>query len=187
MKPRWQPSAQPSASKMLSETNKGPASAGPAFDAMAKVTSALTGVVLVCLVTLVCSEAFLRGALNYSLGFAEEVTGYCVVFLTFFGAALALRGSAMFQVHFLLDKWPETTRRWLIRIFVVIALIICVVLVWKTKDLTLSSFSRGKFAPTVLRTPLWIPQIILPLGFVVLSVFLVEQFLLTFRKSGDES
>ena len=166
--------------------NKGPVSAGPLFDAVARVTGAATGTVLVALVSLVCLEALLRGGFNYSLGFAEEMTGYGVVFMTFFGAALALRGHAMFQVHFLLDKWPQGTRRWLVRVFVLVALVICVILAWKTKDLTLSSFSRGKFAPTVLRTPLWIPQIMLPLGFSVLAFFLVEQLLLTFRKSKED-
>ena len=164
----------------------GPVSAGPLFDGVARVTAAATGLVLVALVSLVCFEALLRGGFNYSLGYAEELTGYGVVFMTFFGAALALRGSSMFQVHFLLERWPEGTRSWLIRAFVLIALVICVILAWKTKDLSLSSFSRGKFAPTVLRTPLWIPQIMLPLGFTVLAFFLVEQLLLTFRKSGDE-
>lgn len=172
---------------MQLDSKTGPASAGPLFDLAARVTGGLTGLVLVALVTLVCLEAFLRGAMNYSLGFAEELTGYGVVFMTFFGAALSLRGGAMFQVHFLLDRWPEGTRRWLIRVFVVLAIVICAVLAWKTKDLTLSSFSRGKFAPTVLRTPLWIPQVILPLGFTVLIFFLVEQFLLTFRNSKDAS
>lgn len=167
-------------------STKGPVSAGPLFDTMARVIGAATDLVLVALVSLVCLEALLRGGFNYSLGFAEELTGYGVVFLTFFGAALALRGSAMFQVHFLLDKWPEGTRRWVVRAFVLIALVICVILAWKTKDLSLSSFARGKFAPTVLRTPLWIPQIILPLGFTVLAFFLVEKFLLTLRKSEDD-
>jgi TRAP-type C4-dicarboxylate transport system permease small subunit len=109
------------------------------------------------------------------------------VFLTFFGAALALRGRAMFQVHFLLDNWPEGTRKWLVRIFALIAIAICILLAWKTKDLTLSSFSRGKFAPTVLRTPLWIPQIVPPLGFSVLGFFLVEQFLLTFSTTRSDT
>ncbi|MFZ5963672.1 TRAP transporter small permease [Thalassococcus sp. BH17M4-6] len=171
---------------MQAQSKTGPVSAGPLFDIAARITGAATGLVLVGLVTLVCLEALLRGGFNYSLGFAEELTGYGVVFVTFFGAALSLRGHAMFQVHFLLDTWPEGTRRWLIRVFVLIALVICVILAWKTKDLTLSSFSRGKFAPTVLRTPLWIPQIMLPLGFSVLAFFLVEQLLLTFRKSGDK-
>ncbi|SDF62242.1 TRAP-type C4-dicarboxylate transport system, small permease component [Salipiger thiooxidans] len=170
---------------MQTQSRTGPASAGPIFDVAAWITAAATGLVLVALVSLVCLEALLRGGFNYSLGFAEELTGYGVVFMTFFGAALALRGHAMFQVHFLLDTWSEGTRRWLIRVFVLIALVICVILAWKTKDLTLSSFSRGKFAPTVLRTPLWIPQIMLPAGFSVLAFFLVEQLLLTFRKSEE--
>ncbi|MWB79672.1 TRAP transporter small permease subunit [Pseudooceanicola sp. 216_PA32_1] len=171
---------------MQLERTQGPASAGPFFDIAARITGAATGTMLVALVSLVCLEALLRGGFNYSLGFAEELTGYGVVFMTFFGAALSLRSESMFQVHFLLDQWPEGTRRWLVRAFVLVALLICVILAWKTKDLTLSSFSRGKFAPTVLRTPLWIPQLILPLGFSVLALFLVEQMLLTFRKSGDK-
>ncbi|NIY81014.1 TRAP transporter small permease [Celeribacter sp. HF31] len=171
---------------MQTQSRTGPASAGPIFDVAARITGVATGTVLVALVSLVCLEALLRGGFNYSLGFAEELTGYGVVFMTFFGAALALRSHAMFQVHFLLDTWPEGTRRWLIRVFALVALAICVILAWKTKDLTLSSFSRGKFAPTVLRTPLWIPQIILPLGFSVLAFFLVEQLLLTFRNYGDK-
>ncbi|WP_226562484.1 TRAP transporter small permease [Salipiger thiooxidans] len=170
---------------MQTQSRTGPASAGPIFDIAARITGAATGAVLVALVSLVCLEALLRGGFNYSLGFAEELTGYGVVFMTFFGAALSLRRNAMFQVHFLLDTWPEGTRRWVIRAFVLIALVICVILIWKTKDLTLSSFSRGKFAPTVLRTPLWIPQIILPVGFSVLAFFLVEKLLLTFRKSEE--
>ena len=68
------------------------------------------------------------------------------------------------------------------RIFVIVALIVCVILAWKAKDLTLSSFSRNRFPATVLRTPLWIPQLIPPVGFCVIGIFLVEQFLLTFRK-----
>ena len=50
-----------------------------------------------------------------------------------------------------------------------------------------SSFSRGKFAPTVLRTPVWIPQIVPPVGFLVIGFFLVEQFLLTFRKTKESN
>lgn len=167
----------------MSDTpDMGPASAGPAFDKLAAATRFATGLVLVALVMLVCGEAFLRGAFNYSLGFAEEVTGYFVVMLTFFGAALALRRSALFRVHFLFDRLSPGGRTLVTRAFVAIALIICILLAWKTWDLMLSSLSRGKFSPTVLRTPLWIPQLLMPMGFLVISAFLVEQFLLTYRK-----
>ncbi|WP_370285473.1 TRAP transporter small permease [Pseudooceanicola nanhaiensis] len=170
---------------MTPDFARGPASAGPVFDMAAAITRVTTGAVLVFLVSLVCTEALLRGAMNYSLGFAEELTGYCVVSLTFLGAALALRTGSLFQVHFLYDQLSDGTRRWVLRAFALAAIVICLVLAWKTKDLTLSSYSRSKFAPTVLRTPLWLPQLMLPIGFTVLTFFLVEQVLLTFRKFRD--
>lgn len=166
---------------------KGPVSAGPVFDHLATAVRLATATVLVALVSLVCAEVFLRGVFNYSLGFAEELTGYCVVMLTFFGAALALRAKALFQVHFLFDTLPTGTRIWVQRLFVTAALVVCVILAWKTKDVMLSSLERGKFAPTVLRTPLWIPQLLLPAGFTVIAIFLIEQLLLSGRTSKDTS
>lgn len=165
---------------------KGPASAGHAFDLVARLVKFATGLVLVALVVLVCGEAFLRGAANYSLGFAEELTGYFVVMLTFFGAALALRADALFQVEFLLDAVSAGTRAKLHIAFAAIALFICVIFIWKTADGAMSSLERGKFAPTVLRTPLWIPQLLMPAGFAVIAIFLVEKLLLAVRKPmGD--
>ena len=164
----------------------GPESAGPVFDIAARVVAALTGAALVALVCLVCGEAFLRGAFDHSLGFAEELTGYLVVFLTFFGAALALRAGSLFRVEFLLDALSPLTRRRLTRVLAVAALVLCAVLAWKTKDVMLSSFARGKVAPTVLRTPLWIPQLALPAGFLVIGLFLVEKLILTFRAEGRD-
>lgn len=169
------------------QQQKGPASAGPVFDNLELAVRLATNSVLVGLVLLVCSEVFLRGVFNYSLGFAEELTGYCVVMLCLFGAALSLRASTLFQVNFLFDRLPDGVRVWVHRAFVVAALIICLILAWKTKDVMLSSFGRGKFAPTVLRTPLWIPQILLPAGFTVIGIFLIEQLLLSGRKFKDES
>lgn len=170
---------------MQAQHHLGPASAGPVFEVTARLTRIATGAVLVTLVTLVCGEAFLRGAFNYSLGFAEELTGYGVVMLTFFGASLALRQGSLFQVHFVFDALPESARIWLTRAFAAFALIICVVLAWRTSDLVLSSLTREKFAPTVLRTPIWIPQMLMPFGFSLLGVFIFEKILLTFGRFKD--
>lgn len=163
------------------------ASAGPFFDTIGAVAKLANAAVLIILVSLVAGEALSRSLFNYSLGFVEEVTGYCVVMLTFFGAAIAMRSGSLFQVHFLYDALPRAGRVWLTRIFVLVALLICGVLIWKTNDLMLSSFSRGKFAPTVLRTPLWIPQLLLPIGFGMIGIFLIEQFLLTTGRSKSKS
>lgn len=163
------------------------ASAGAIFDLIALAVRFSTGVVLVALVLLVCGEAFLRGAANISLGFAEEVTGYFVVMLTFFGAALALRSGALFRVSFLSDKLSHKSRSRLYAAFAAIALFICIVFVLRTIDVTMSSFERGRFAPTVLRTPLWVPQMLMPIGFSVIAAFLLEKLILSFRDEERES
>ncbi|MEE2860447.1 MAG: TRAP transporter small permease [Paracoccus sp. (in: a-proteobacteria)] len=164
-----------------SNDTSGPASAGSLFDAAATVTRVMTGLILAALVLLVAGEAGLRGLLNYSLGYAEEVSGYFVVALTFFGAALALRARSLFEVDFIFVKLPAAAKVWLLRAFIVAALAICIVLVWRSIDLVLSSLSRGRTSSTVLRTPLWIPQMLMPAGIAMIGVFLIEQFLLSGR------
>lgn len=166
---------------MANEQEQGPVSASPFFEVLATGTRWVTNVCLVSLVVLVCTEAFLRSTLNYSLGFAEEVTSYLVVVLTLTGAALAVRYQALFQVEFLYQRFATTTRLLLTWLFGLLALIVCLVLAWKTMDLTLSSLSRGKFAPTVLRTPLWIPQLMMPIGFVVIMLFVIERITLAHK------
>ncbi|WP_119309066.1 TRAP transporter small permease [Cohaesibacter haloalkalitolerans] len=165
----------------------GPASAGPVFDLIASLTKWITGFVLVALVCLVFSETLLRGLANISLGFVEEVTGYFVVTLTFLGAALALRSETLFQVHFLFDAVPDGAQVWMKRFFVIVSLIVCAILAIKTQDLVLSSLTRGKFAPTVLHTPLWIPQTIMPFGFSLIGIFLFEKLLLGRRKKEERN
>lgn len=168
-------------------SNSGPASAGSLFDAAAAVTRGLTGCVLAVLVILVAGEAALRGLFNYSLGYAEEVSGYLVVALTFFGAALALRARSLFEVDFIFVKLPLRVRVWLLRLFVIVAFAICLVLIWRSIDLVLSSLTRGRTSSTVLRTPLWIPQLLMPAGLGMIAIFLFEQFLLSGRASAMSS
>ena len=156
-----------------------PASAGPFFDGVYRVTFYVGAATLLATVALVCSEAFLRSLFNFSLGFSEELTGYFLVSLTLNGAALALRERRLFQVEFLLHRTSLNVQRGLNIIFGFLILLVCVVLAFKTMDLAMSSLARGKFAATVLRTPLWIPQLLMPLGFGVLGLFVVEQLWLT--------
>lgn len=158
-----------------SVSTPGAAFAAPFFNAMAWLVQGLTSLALVSLVLLVTAEVALRGLFGYSLGFVEEVTGYLVVTLTLFGAALAVRSQSLFQVHVLFDAFPPGLKRGIATVFTLVAIAICVALAWKTVGLVESSWSRGKFAPTVLRTPLWIPQTVLPIGFGVIALFLCEQ------------
>ncbi|BBI64877.1 hypothetical protein HSBAA_61830 [Vreelandella sulfidaeris] len=49
----------------------------------------------------------------------------------------------------------------------------------------MSSFARGNVAPTALMTPLWIPQMLLPVGLSVMTLFLLERALLQLGIGGQ--
>jgi TRAP-type C4-dicarboxylate transport system permease small subunit len=166
-------------------SGKGAVLTVPGFNYIARLVRYCNGVALVCLVLLICLEAFLRGVFDVSLGFAEEVTGYLMVALTLNGAASAIRAGALFQVSFVFDRLGGKSQIFLIRFGCVLSIFVVVVLAWKGLDLVSSSLERGKFAATTLRTPLWIPQLLLPVGFALVILSLVEQFLLAGRRVKD--
>jgi len=170
----------------VNSLQKGPASAGPLFDVVGKLVGYLMAFALITLVTLVGGEVILRAVANSSFGFVEELTGYLVVALTLFGAALALRSNTLFRVGFIFSAFPKRVQKLLWYLFIGISLFVCAVLAWKSYQLVGSSLTRGKFAPTVLRTPLWIPQVCMPLGFLTIGLFLIEQFLLSLRPEQRE-
>ncbi len=162
----------------------GPAYVGPLFNGLARGVSVVAGVTLVVLVALVVAEIIARSVFDTSLAVVEEIVGYFMVLLMVLGAALALRENDLFRVSFVADLLPPTVERVIRVLFILIALVVCCVLVWRTGDLVASSFSRGKISQTVLETPLWIPQLALPIGFGVLALFLVEHLLSAFSTTG---
>ena len=163
-----------------------PPSAGRLFDVLATIVRGLTGLALVALVLLVCAEIVTRFFFNHSLMVVEELAGYLVVGLTLFGASLSLRSNSLFQVGFVLQALPLGTQRLLNLLFMLLSLGVCGVLIWQTFKLVMSSYGRGNVAPTSLMTPLWIPQLLVPLGLLMIGLFIVEKLIVTLRAGRAE-
>lgn len=155
----------------------------PIFRAFAAIVQGLAGLALAALLVLVLAEVVLRSFFGASLDFVEEVVGYLVVTITFLGAALALRAGALFQVGFVIDLLPVRIRRALGAMYLALAFLVTLVLVWEMTQLVISSASRGKFSPSSLMTPVWIPQLALPLGMIIMAIFLIEQAIVEFRSN----
>ena len=74
----------------------------------------------------------------------------------------------------------ELKRRNVVRVGVVYLIAsagFCALMLWFTSLLVSSSFTRGKIAATELETPLYLPQLVLPAGFFVLLVFIVDRLI----------
>ena len=144
---------------------------------LAKLSSAIGALALIGMTSMVIVDVLMRTLFQQSLGFVEEITGYLVALVTVFGVAITFRECAMFRVSFLYDRLPHGLQRLLGTIFLAVSIVFCALMVRYTSLLVWSSFERGKIAATDLQTPIYIPQIALPAGFLVLLIFAIDRLL----------
>lgn len=144
---------------------------------LAQLCIAIGSVTLIVMTGMVVVDIFMRTFLSRSLGFVDEVTGYLVVVITLLGVGITFREGAMFRVSFLYQRlFPIPAKRILGKVYLAIAAIFCMTMMWYTALLVWSSYVREKVAPTELQTPIFIPQLVLPIGFLVLLIFVLEKF-----------
>ena len=128
-------------------------------------------VVMVCLVVL---EVLLRSTIGFSFGFVDELVSYLVVLTTFFGVCVTFRNNALFKVEMFYAKLSRASRRVLDVFHAVLSLGLCSILIYYAFFLISSSFRRGTFSQSKLETPLYIPQLIIPIGLIILVFFILD-------------
>ncbi len=130
---------------------------------------------IAALAVFVSIEAILRWSINWSFLVTDEIGGYVMVIVAFFGMAVALHDRALFRVEVLFHKLSPNRQRQAQVVFDLVSLGFALLLAWQLVALVLRSFDKGIIAPTIMRTPLWIPQAGMALGAVVIVLVLVHQ------------
>ena len=157
---------------------------GPAVDRVGAAAMAVSAVAVAVMAVLVTVEVLARSLASVSTLVADEMAGYLLVVLTFFGLADSLRAGAFIRVEFI-DHWlGASARRWLETALLVVALAYTVFLAWEFWRLVAQSYHFGSTSLQVSRTPLWIPQACMAAGTTILAVQLVVQ---TVRRLAGEA
>jgi TRAP-type C4-dicarboxylate transport system permease small subunit len=126
---------------------------------------------LVVMVLTIISDVFLREALSYPLTWNLEVAQYCLINLTYVGAALAFRHRAHISINVVtsllptrVEKWVDVAGRLLVLPFLVILAYSGMQILQKAKGVT----------PT-LRLPIWVYYFPIFIGAVLLCFYGVLQ------------
>jgi TRAP-type C4-dicarboxylate transport system permease small subunit len=138
-------------------------------------------IIVVLLAVFVSLDAILRWSINWSFLVVDELGGYALVILSFLGMSIALHEGALFRVEALYDRLTAEGRAKLQGVFDIASLCFSLLLLWQVYGLASRSFDRGVVAPTVLLTPLWIPQAFMAVGALTLTLVLVYQLWARFR------
>jgi len=126
------------------------------------------GLMLLAMVVLVCAEIVMRTFAGKSTLIADEYSGYLFVWITLIGFGYALQSGAFLRVDNLVSRLSPRGRALADMLSAVCGVLVSMVCLYATGKLVLASWRFETLSIQPSATPIWIPQIILPLGFLAL-------------------
>jgi C4-dicarboxylate transporter, DctQ subunit len=134
------------------------------------------GILVIAMVTI--GNVLSRVLRNESLAFAEEVSQFFIILVTFLGLSYAAGHGRHIRMSALYDQLPPRGRKVLMIVIAGVTAAILLVMAFHAGRYVTGVYSLGTVSP-VLRVPLWLVYAAAPLGFVLAGV----QYLLTVARN----
>lgn len=154
------------------------------IDGVTRAMLILAGVFVVLLVALVNVEVILRYFFNTSTLISDEYGGYALVWICLLGFSQALRTGQFLSIDALVDSLPLFGKRLSLMLGALVGFAATILLAYTTFELVYSNLRFGTVSIQPSATPLWMPQLILPIGFAWLCIVYVQQFVKAARALG---
>jgi TRAP-type C4-dicarboxylate transport system permease small subunit len=143
------------------------------------------GIVAMAIIVLI--EIITRNLFGFSFEASEELGGYIVVGIAFLSLPVCQVYRSYHHVQFVQARLSPRMQAASHILFDTLSLGFCVLLVWQLTRFVLQSWRSEDVAMTLLATPLWIPQALMPIGALAASVSLARSLMgnvRRFRASG---
>lgn len=122
-------------------------------------------VILMSLMTIVVTlQVIFRYVIHSSLPWSEELSRYCMVFVTFIGVSAGLRAGTHTCVDFLAQILPPKAKFWLIATGHILTFACTIAFAVAGIQMTVQMQPYGQMTAG-LRIPTWVPYSIIPIGF----------------------
>jgi TRAP-type C4-dicarboxylate transport system permease small subunit len=130
------------------------------------------GIVVMAVIVLV--EIVTRNLFGFSFEASEELGGYIIVAISFLSLPVCQVYRSYHHVQFVQERLSPRMKAASHVLFDVLSLGFCLLLVWQLTRFVMQSYRSEDVAMTLLATPLWIPQSLMPLGALAASVSLAR-------------
>jgi TRAP-type C4-dicarboxylate transport system permease small subunit len=147
------------------------------LDVLIKTCAVLACAILAIMTVLITVEVMLRFLFRTSMYFTDEYSGYMVLAVMALGIAYCREKNALLTVDFLVERLDARIRARLVLAYGVASLAFCILLDIYLARLVFQSIERNITAPTMTGTPLWIPQLLLPVGITLLVLVVARKLI----------
>ncbi|HYZ22723.1 MAG TPA: TRAP transporter small permease [Rhodopila sp.] len=129
---------------------------------------------IVAMGAVVILEIITRNLFGFSFEISEELGGYIIVGISFLSLPVCQVYRSYHHVQFVQARLSPRMQALSPLVFDLLSLLFCIVVVWQLTRFVMASYRSEDVAPTLLATPLWIPQLFMPLGIVAATVSLLR-------------
>lgn len=137
---------------------------------LGNICAGLAAIAVVLSVLLVLAEIVARWVFNGSTLISVEYSSYLLIVTTFLGLAYTQRTGQMIQVDVVYGALSPRRKAWADALRHSVALVYGAIAVWYVADFTWRSYTLGQVAPTLTRTPLYLPQLFMVIGMALLAL-----------------
>lgn len=142
------------------------------FDALLNIMATLAAVILILVVILVSVDSLGRYFFNITISWANEVSEYSLLYITFLGSPWLLRKEGHVMMEIITTRLSKPVRAIFGVISSLIGAVTYIFFLWFGTAVTIHYYQTGYFRPTNLELPLASIIAIIPIG----SLFLLIQF-----------
>lgn len=122
---------------------------------------------------------------GHSILIADEMSRYSFLVITYLGLATTERVGKHIDIDLLTGKFSGRTRYWLAIVVTMVSIALLAWLTLVTAKQVYVVYAGNEVSRTLLKAPLWIPYLCVPLGFAAMSLELVLQLLLRFSRAPE--
>jgi len=140
---------------------------------------------IIVMLVVIGEDVLSRSVWNTSLEISDEIGGYMLVAVTFFGLALAKTHGAFHRTDFFQSRLPHNAQVVSRILFDLLSLGVALILLWQYFRYTETRFLGGNTAPTKLATPQWIPAVPMVLGMAAFVLAIVKSIVGNVRAFGS--
>jgi len=143
---------------------------------IARLAILLAEILLVVLTGLTVYSVIARYLFNSPSLYAVEISAYLLVAVTWLAAGWVHYEDRHVNVEFAQNKFVGRWKWVAYYISQASVLVYAVVLVWAGTNIVQTAIEKGYKSPSLLKTPLWIPYTLLPIGAGILALIALTRF-----------
>lgn len=151
-------------------------------DWLVRIGAWLAMAAILAMMGLITADMMLRSFGGRSLMVVEELVGQLTVAMAFLGVPYALRRHALLRVEFFRGRVSPRTLALMDVFFNLASLVYVALVIWFGLQLVESSHRLEIVSLSHLQTPMWIPQMVIPVGGALLALALVAEQLRDSRR-----